>query len=74
MEPIDVYLMYCAMKAHFHKSNYDYVKYKGKTRISRDTFYKRKDRAFFVRLSRKYKSEEDIKNYFLSNFIKDRKG
>ena len=74
MEPIDVYLMYCAMKAHFHKSNYDYVKYKGKTRISRDTFYKRKDRAFFVRLSRKYKSEEEIKNYFLSNFIKDRKG
>ena len=62
------------MKAHFHKSNYDYVKYKGKTRISRDTFYKRKDRAFFVRLSRKYKSEEEIKNYFLSNFIKDRKG
>ena len=74
MEPIDVYLMYCAMKAHFHKSNYDYVKYKGKTRISRDTFYKRKDRGFFVRLSRKYKSEEEIKNYFLSNFIKDRKG
>ena len=74
MEPIDVYLMYCAMKAHFHKSNYDYVKYKGKTRISRDTFYKRKDRAFFVRLSRKYKSEEEIKNYFLSNFIKDRRG
>ena len=43
MEPIDTYLMYCAMKAHFGKSNYDFVKYKGKTRISRDTFYKRKD-------------------------------
>ena len=74
MEPIDTYLMYCAMKAHFGKSNYDFVKYKGKTRISRDTFYKRKDRGFFVRLSKKYKSEEEIKNYFLSNFVKDRKG
>ena len=74
MEPIDVYLMYCAMKAHFGKSDYDFVTYKGKTRIKRDTFYKRKDRSFFVRLARKYKTEEQIKNYFISNFIKDKKG
>ena len=74
MEPIDVYLMYCAMKAHFGKSDYDFVTYKGKTRIKRDTFYKRKDRSFFVRLSRKYKTELEIKNYFVANFIKDKKG
>ena len=66
--------MYCAMKAHFSKGDYDFVTYKGKTRIKRDTFYKRKDRSFFVRLSRKYKSEEDIKNYFVANFIKNKKG
>ena len=74
MEPIDVYLMYCAMKAHFGKSDYDFVTHKGKTRIKRDTFYKRKDRSFFVRLSRKYKTELEIKNYFIANFIKDKKG
>jgi len=74
MESIDVYLMYCAMKAHFGKSDYDFVTYKGKTRIKRDTFYKRKDRSFFVKLARKYKTEEEIKNYFVSNFIKDKKG
>ena len=74
MEPIDVYLMYCAMKAHFGKSDYDFVTYKGKTRIKRDTFYKRKDRSFFVKLSRKYKTELEIKNYFVANFIKDKKG
>ena len=74
MEPIDVYLMYCAMKAHFGKSDYDFVTYKGKTRIKRDTFYKRKDRSFFVKLARKYSTEEQIKNYFVSNFIKDKKG
>ena len=74
MEPIDVYLMYCAMKAHFGKSDYDFVDYKGKTRIKRDTFYKRKDRSFFVKLARKYSTEEQIKNYFISNFIKDKKG
>jgi len=74
MESIDVYLMYCAMKAHFGKSDYDFVTYRGKTRIKRDTFYKRKDRSFFVKLARNYKTEEQIKNYFISNFIKDKKG
>ena len=74
MEPIDVYLMYCAMKAHFGKGDYDFVTYRGKTRIKRDTFYKRKDRSFFVRLARKYKTEEQIKNYFVANFIRDKKG
>ena len=74
MEPIDVYLMYCAMKAHFGKSDYDFVTYKGKTRIKRDTFYKRKDRSFFVRLARKYKTEQEIQNYFVANFIRDKKG
>ena len=74
MEAIDTYLMYCAMKAHFGKTDYDFVTYHGKTRIKRDSFYKRKDRGFFVKISRKYKTEENIKNYFVSNFIKDGKG
>jgi hypothetical protein len=62
------------MKAHFGKGDYDFVTYKGKTRIKRDTFYKRKDRSFFVRVSRKYKTEQEIQNYFVSNFIRDKRG
>ena len=73
MEPIDVYLMYCAMKAHFSKNDYDFFTYKGKSRVPRNSFYKRKDRGFFVKLSRKY-SEEDLKNYLVANFILDRRG
>ena len=71
MDPIDIYLMYCAMKAHFGKSDYDYITYKGKTKIKRESFYKRKDRSFFVKISKKYDNPQD---YFLSNFIKDRNG
>jgi len=74
MEPIDVYMMYCAMKAHFGKGNYDFIDYKGKTKITRNSFYKRKDRYFFVKLSRKHDTEEEVKNYLISNFIKDKKG
>ncbi len=73
MEPIDVYLMYCAMKAHFSKNDYDFFTYKGKSRVPRNSFYKRKDRGFFVKLSRKY-SEEDLKNYLVANFVIDRRG
>jgi len=74
MEPIDVYLEYCALKAHFSKSDYNYFKYEGKTRIKRNSFFKRKDRLFFARLSKKYSNYEDVHNYLVSNFIKEPAG
>ena len=73
MEPIDVYLMYCAMKAHFGRGDYDYIKYAGKTRISRKSFWKRKDRYFFVKISKKYSNSKVIQNWFLANFIQDKR-
>ena len=74
MQPIDAYLMYCAMKAHFDKGTYDFVRYNGKSKVPRDSFYKRNDRIFFVKLTRKYKSKEDIQDYLLANFLKHPKG
>ena len=71
MEPIDVYLMYCALKAHFSREDYDYHKYGGKTKISRESYWKRKDRYYFAKIANKYDKPQD---YFLSNFIKDKKG
>ena len=70
-QSIDIYLTYCAMKAHFGKGDYDYVTYKGKTKIKRDSFYKRKDRGFFVKIAKKYDNPQD---YFVSNFIKNKNG
>ena len=74
MQPIDAYLMYCAMKAHFDKGTYDFVRYNGKSKVPRDSFYKRNDRIFFVKLTRKYKSKENIQDYLLANFLKHSKG
>ena len=74
MEPIDIFLMYCAMKAHFGKGDYDYIKYGGRTKISRKSFWKRKDRYFFVKLSKKYDNPKVIQNWFLANFIEDKRG
>jgi len=74
MQPIDVYLMYCAMKAHFGKTDYNFIKYGGKSRVPRNSFFKRKDRYFFVKLSKKYETENEIRNYFIANFMMDQRG
>ena len=64
------------MKAHFGKGDYDFVKFNGKTKVSRDSFWKRKDRVWFVMLGRKYNSHliQSIEDYLLANFIVETKG
>ena len=74
MQAADVYLIYCALKAHF-KGDYDYHRFSGQTKVSRDSFWKRKDRVFFVKIGRKYNwDDSEILNYFVSNFILQRDG
>ena len=66
--PFECYKTYVAMKQHFTKDKYDYFKYGGKSRASATSFNNRKDRYFFERMSRK-KSDEQIVQYFISNFV-----
>jgi hypothetical protein len=66
--PFEVYKNYLAFKNHFTKKEYDYFKYCGKSRASLDSFHKRKDRFFFERTSRQ-KSDDEIKFYFVANFV-----
>ena len=75
-QSIDIYLTYCAMKAHFGKGDYDFVKFNGKTKVSRESFWKRKDRVWFVMLGRKLNSYliESVEDYLLANFIVETKG
>lgn len=57
---------YLAIKRHF-TSTYDYFKYNGKTKASRDSFIARKDAYQFHLLSK----TRDYKNLILSNIIID---
>lgn len=68
MTPFDCYKLYLSLKNHFTKNNYDYHKYCGKTRASLDSFYKRKDRFFYEKLSRQ-KTDKEIEAFFVSNFV-----
>jgi len=68
MAPFDAYKTYLALKNHFTKNNYDYHKYQGKVRANLDSFYKRKDRFWFEKLSRN-KTDQEVIDFFIANFI-----
>ena len=67
MSPFECYKTYLAMKQHFCKDNYDYHKYHGKSRASLQSFYKRRDRYWFEKLSRQ-KPDREIEDFFVANF------
>lgn len=68
MEPLNCYKTYLALKNHFTKDSYDYHKYCGKTNASLSSFYKRKDRFWFEKLSRNM-TDDEILNFFIANFV-----
>ena len=63
------YQMWLAIRNHFNNASYDYNKYGGKTNAKQQSFDKRRDKAFFFKLSSKYKKE--LKDFFLSVYCRD---
>jgi hypothetical protein len=69
----EVYQMYLALKMHFTKDSYDFIKYKGKVSASEKSFEERRDRYFFKKLATKY-DRSKILDYFVANFMDNPKG
>jgi hypothetical protein len=68
MMPFDAYRQYLALKNHFTKDSYDYHKYCGKSRATVQSFYKRKDRMWFEKVSRQ-KTDQEVIDFFVANFV-----
>ena len=66
--PFDTYKCYLSLKNHFVKDSYDYFKYCGKSRSTIKSFYGRRDRFWFEKVSRQ-KTDQEIIEFFVSNFI-----
>jgi len=66
--PYDAYRCYLSLKNHFTKDHYDFHKYGGKTRATKQAFYKRKDRFWFEKFSRQ-KNDKEVVEFFVSNFV-----
>ena len=73
MTGFEVYQMYLALKMHFTKDSYDFVKYKGKVSASEKSFEERRDRYFFKKLATKYEGSK-ILDYLVANFMDNPKG
>jgi hypothetical protein len=52
MSAFEAYKEYVALKNHFTKTDYDYIKYNGKTGLKHTSFEKRKDKIFFEKLAK----------------------
>jgi len=66
--PFDAYRTYLSLKNHFTKDKYDYHKYCGKSRATVQSFYKRKDRFWFEKVTRQ-KNEKEVVDFFVANFV-----
>ena len=64
----EAYALWNSLKLHFTSDSYDYIKYHGKTNVSKQSFMQNKFKWHFTKLSRKYNKEE-LKNFYISNFI-----
>tara|TARA_R110000851_G_scaffold39966_3_gene101099 strand:+ start:8549 stop:9124 length:576 start_codon:yes stop_codon:yes gene_type:complete len=69
MTSFEAFSMYIALKNHFTKKKFDYLKYNGKTRMTHQSFDKRKDKIFFQKLAK----HEDVQGFLIANFIKNPK-
>ena len=67
MMAADAYRCYLAMKNHWTKEKYDYIKYRGKVRATNEAFYKRKDRFWFEKFARQ-KTDKEVEEFFVANF------
>jgi hypothetical protein len=63
----EAFCLYTALKLHF-TTKYDFVKYSGKTSVSKDSFMLRKDKFSFYKISRKY-NREDMFGFFVANLL-----
>ena len=68
MTGIEVYKMYLSLKLHFTTDTFDYLKYGNAAKASQHSFDSRRDKFFFVKLSRTFK-EDELREFFVANMI-----
>ena len=65
------YLLFLALRTHFTSAKYDFFQMNGKLRATKESYIKRNDKAFFEKIAKLYNAEE-LKNFYVANFLEDR--
>lgn len=71
LDGFQTYSLFIALKNHFTQEKYDFHKYHGKTRVSKDTFLVNKDRFKYMKLSRNY-DETELQDFIIANLLMNR--
>jgi hypothetical protein len=58
MDAFAAYKKYVALKLHFQQDNYDYFKFSGKAKVSREKFETRRDKYYFQRIAKLYDEKQ----------------
>lgn len=66
-EAFNSYKLYNALRLHFTTKSYDFIKFRGKTKVDARKFDKRPDRYFYYKLWARY--EDELKLFYISVFI-----
>lgn len=68
-EAFESFKLYNALRLHFTTAKYDFIKFRGKTKVDARQFDKRPDGFFFHKLWKRYGDE--LKLFYVSAFIND---
>jgi hypothetical protein len=70
---LDAYLIFHAIKSHFYKPDYDYLKFNGKLRNFDSDRYRDKvgthEQALYEKLARKHPVQTDLEHFFVANIL-----
>ena len=69
MSGFQAYTIYSALKLHYTQENFDDYKYNFKTRVNPKSYEKLRFKYSFEKLASKYKTREDLIEFYTSNFI-----
>lgn len=67
MDGLATYATYLAIKNHFMMDDYDYFKYNKKIKVSENSFLKRNDRYYFIKLGKA--KGNFLEDFLVANFI-----
>ena len=71
MNAYDAYRKYIAVKLHFQQKDYDYFKFSGSAKVSREKFETRNDKYFFQRIAKVY-NDVQFEQLLVANFINNK--
>ena len=70
MSGFEAYKIYNALKLHYTQENFDAYKYNFKTRVNPQSFERLRWRYTFEKIASRFKTRENLIDFYTSNFIK----